>query len=382
MLKKSTPKTHFLSWIFFQNSTNLKDQVLSTMPKSYFKRDYEICYRIDCIYFILNISTEGSLKRVSSFFIFLSYLSQRNNSKDVIVRRQLKERSKLHFFVVLKLFFDNRSNFFSKKEHWLAESTQTIKIKQPFFYDKIGEITLLEKAIVKKKKTSSITTFIPFNSILINLKIIKFNIETEKSKERKKSDKRKTQAKREKTDKKITVHKTVRAKKKKKISKRVYANEPSEAEKENRNEELDTTKQKLRRHYQSQDKLAPLFDDPEQSIDTCYIRLALLTQQQFQQQKDKMTNSQENEKSEEDEKNEDDKEENVKWPNSLDYSSIYGNQTEHIELQDIWNDTQYQSKVRYISIRGEAGSGKNVESSISISIAHPFENYYQCFSSY
>ncbi|ETO07098.1 hypothetical protein RFI_30294, partial [Reticulomyxa filosa] len=53
-----------------------------------------------------------------------------------------------------------------------------------------------------------------------------------------------------------------------KIRKRVYANETSEAEKENKNEELDTTKKKLRRHYQSQDRLAQLFDDPEQSIDT------------------------------------------------------------------------------------------------------------------
>ncbi|ETO04446.1 hypothetical protein RFI_32951, partial [Reticulomyxa filosa] len=34
-------------------------------------------------------------------------------------------------------------------------------------------------------------------------------------------------------------------------------------------------KEKLKQYYQSQDKLAPLFDDPEQSIDTCYIRLAL-----------------------------------------------------------------------------------------------------------
>ncbi|ETN97398.1 hypothetical protein RFI_40131 [Reticulomyxa filosa] len=31
-----------------------------------------------------------------------------------------------------------------------------------------------------------------------------------------------------------------------------------------------------------------------------------------------------------------------------------------IELQDIWNDKQNESKVRHISIRGEAGSGKNV----------------------
>ncbi|ETO02469.1 regulator of nonsense transcripts 2, partial [Reticulomyxa filosa] len=75
-------------------------------------------------------------------------------------------------------------------------------------------------------------------------------------KEGKKSDKRKTQNEHKKKDEKVT-----------------YANETSEAEKEKKNQELDTTKQKLMRHYQSQDKLAPLFDDPEQSIDTCYIRL-------------------------------------------------------------------------------------------------------------
>ncbi|ETO08887.1 hypothetical protein RFI_28500 [Reticulomyxa filosa] len=42
-------------------------------------------------------------------------------------------------------------------------------------------------------------------------------------------------------------------------------------------EQLNSVKQKLKRYYQSQNKLAPLFDDPEQSINTCYIRLALLT---------------------------------------------------------------------------------------------------------
>ncbi|ETO07816.1 hypothetical protein RFI_29574, partial [Reticulomyxa filosa] len=63
-------------------------------------------------------------------------------------------------------------------------------------------------------------------------------------------------------------------------------NDNSKAQREN--EKLNLTKEKLKRYYQSQDKLAPLFDDPEQSIDTCYIQLALLTQQQFQQQKDKM----------------------------------------------------------------------------------------------
>ncbi|ETN99762.1 hypothetical protein RFI_37705 [Reticulomyxa filosa] len=95
---------------------------------------------------------------------------------------------------------------------------------------------------------------------------------------------------------------------------------------QNENEQPSLIKEKLKRYYQSQDKLVPLFDDPEQSIYTCYTRLALLTQQQFQQQKDKMINQ---EKGEEDKKY---KEENGKWPNSLDYSLIYGNQTENIEL--------------------------------------------------
>ncbi|ETN98843.1 NACHT family NTPase, partial [Reticulomyxa filosa] len=31
-----------------------------------------------------------------------------------------------------------------------------------------------------------------------------------------------------------------------------------------------------------------------------------------------------------------------------------------MELQDIWNDKENESKVRHISIRGEAGSGKSV----------------------
>ncbi|ETO10982.1 hypothetical protein RFI_26391, partial [Reticulomyxa filosa] len=107
---------------------------------------------------------------------------------------------------------------------------------------------------------------------------------------------------------------------------------------------LDPKKEKLKRYYQSQDKLAPLFDDPEQSINTCYIRLALLTQQQFQQQKYKMINNEKKENSEEDKKYEDYIKENGKWPNPLDYSLIYRNQTENIELQDIWNDKENESK--------------------------------------
>ncbi|ETO31116.1 hypothetical protein RFI_06005, partial [Reticulomyxa filosa] len=72
--------------------------------------------------------------------------------------------------------------------------------------------------------------------------------------------------------------------------------------------ELTTTNEKLKRCYQSQDKLVPLFDDPEQSIDTCYIRL----------QKNKMKNNQEKEKEEkekdeENEKDKDYKEEDGEW---------------------------------------------------------------------
>ncbi|ETO34430.1 hypothetical protein RFI_02663 [Reticulomyxa filosa] len=112
------------------------------------------------------------------------------------------------------------------------------------------------------------------------------------------------------------------------------------------NEQLNLIKQKLKRYYQSQDKLTPLFDDPEQSIDA--------------NKKHKMINNQEKEKGKEDEKYKDYKEENGKWPNPLDYSLIYENQTENIKLQDIWNDKENQSKVRHISIQGEAGSGKSV----------------------
>ncbi|ETO32344.1 hypothetical protein RFI_04773 [Reticulomyxa filosa] len=89
---------------------------------------------------------------------------------------------------------------------------------------------------------------------------------------------------------------------------------------QNENEQLSLIKKKLKRYYQSQDKLVPLFDDFEQSINTRKWKMA----------------------------------------NSLDYSLIYGNQTKNIELQDIWNDKQKESKVCYISIRGEAGSGKSV----------------------
>ncbi|ETO11699.1 hypothetical protein RFI_25677 [Reticulomyxa filosa] len=135
----------------------------------------------------------------------------------------------------------------------------------------------------------------------------------------------------------------------------IYTNKTLEIKKDNENKELNVMKKKLKQHYQSQDKLSPLFDNPEQSIDTCYIRLTLLIQQQFHQQKDKMVNNQEKRKSKEE-----NGEKNGKWTNSLDYSLIYGNQTENIELQDIWNDKQKGLKICHIGIRGEAGSGKSV----------------------
>ncbi|ETO05079.1 hypothetical protein RFI_32317, partial [Reticulomyxa filosa] len=138
-----------------------------------------------------------------------------------------------------------------------------------------------------------------------------------------------------------------------KYPEKTLANETSEVKEvesnKKENEKLDPSKEKLKRHYQSQDKLDPLFDDPKQSIDTY-----------------KMINNQQKRKSEEDEKFDDykedkkNKEENEKWPKSLDYSLIYGNQTENIELQDIWNDKQNEPKIRQISIRGKAGSGKSM----------------------
>ncbi|ETO17749.1 hypothetical protein RFI_19567, partial [Reticulomyxa filosa] len=91
------------------------------------------------------------------------------------------------------------------------------------------------------------------------------------------------------------------------------------------------TKQKLKKYYNSQDKLVPLFDDPPQSIGTCYVRLVLLTRQQFQERKDKISNKQE-EKEDSDHKI---REENEKWPNTMDYSLIYSKQ-KTIELENIW----------------------------------------------
>ncbi|ETO32528.1 hypothetical protein RFI_04589, partial [Reticulomyxa filosa] len=118
----------------------------------------------------------------------------------------------------------------------------------------------------------------------------------------------------------------------------------------NRSEEIDA-KEKLKRHYRLKDKLAPLFDDPGQSIDNCYIRLALLTQQRFQQQKNENDNEEEEEAK---------YKESETWTNTLDYSLIYGNKMETLEVQDIWKDKENGLVVRHISICGEAGSGKSV----------------------
>ncbi|ETN98036.1 hypothetical protein RFI_39486, partial [Reticulomyxa filosa] len=93
----------------------------------------------------------------------------------------------------------------------------------------------------------------------------------------------------------------------------------------------DVTKQKLKEYYNSQDKLVPLFDDPPQSIDTCYVRLVLLTRQQFQERKDKLSNKEE-EKEYSDHKI---REEDEKWPNTMDYPLLYDEQ-ETIELENIW----------------------------------------------
>ncbi|ETN97478.1 hypothetical protein RFI_40051 [Reticulomyxa filosa] len=86
----------------------------------------------------------------------------------------------------------------------------------------------------------------------------------------------------QKTNEKVLVNETSRPKEK---------NKTSEAKK-NENEELNATKKKLKQHYQSQDKLASLFDDTEQSIDTCYIRLKMKKMKNMIIIKKKMENGQ------------------------------------------------------------------------------------------
>ncbi|ETO33395.1 hypothetical protein RFI_03713, partial [Reticulomyxa filosa] len=121
-------------------------------------------------------------------------------------------------------------------------------------------------------------------------------------------------------------------------------------------EALKVAIKKLKDYYKLQNKLVPLFDDPEQSIDTCYIRLILLITKRFEERKKQMTNKKQN--NEEDEKE--------KWSNSIDYSIIYGSGQETVDVEDIWKREEKEEieeeeeEVRHISIRGEAGSGKSV----------------------
>ncbi|ETO02468.1 hypothetical protein RFI_34963 [Reticulomyxa filosa] len=102
-------------------------------------------------------------------------------------------------------------------------------------------------------------------------------------------------------------------------------------------EEIDA-KEKLKRRYLAKDKLVPLFDDPGQSIDNCYIRLAL-------SKKMKMASIERTGKSEEDAKH---KERNI-----LDYSLIYGNKMETLKVSDIWKDKKNGLVVHHISICDE-----------------------------
>ncbi|ETO00652.1 NLR family, pyrin domain containing 12, partial [Reticulomyxa filosa] len=153
------------------------------------------------------------------------------------------------------------------------------------------------------------------------------------------------------------------------------------------------TRQKLKDYYTSQDKLVPLFDDPPQSIDTCHVRLALLTAQQFRERKDKMSNKNNEEKKGKSKKDQE-------WPSIVDYSLIYGERIlidekqtlsyegqKTIELEDIWKvekskkkekdiegkklEEESELELRHISIHGEAGTGKSV---LSQKIAYLWAN--------
>ncbi|ETO33882.1 hypothetical protein RFI_03214 [Reticulomyxa filosa] len=130
---------------------------------------------------------------------------------------------------------------------------------------------------------------------------------------------------------------------------------------------IEVTKETLKNYYNAQDKLVPLFDDTPQSISNCYIRLALLTQQQFQERKEKMTNKNNEEKKRSKEDNEN-REEDGKWQDTIDYSLIY-NEQKTIELEDIWNTekskkedekVEEEEEMRHINVHGEAGTGKSV----------------------
>ncbi|ETO01966.1 putative ATP-dependent protease subunit C (ClpC), partial [Reticulomyxa filosa] len=78
----------------------------------------------------------------------------------------------------------------------------------------------------------------------------------------------------------------------------------------------------------------------------------------FQERKDKISNKQE-EKEDSDHKI---REEDEKWSNTMDYSLLYDDKKESIELEDIWKRTNEENglKLRHVSIHGEAGTGKSV----------------------
>ncbi|ETO08121.1 hypothetical protein RFI_29269, partial [Reticulomyxa filosa] len=124
--------------------------------------------------------------------------------------------------------------------------------------------------------------------------------------------------------------------------------------------------EKLKGFYRSQNELVPLFDDPPQPINSCYIQLTFLDTRQLQERKEKMeAKNGSNEEKKEEREDKDEHEEHSKdgrWPNLLDHSIIYGNGQKTIELHDIWQEKQQDksNKCRHISIRGEAGSGKSV----------------------
>ncbi|ETO10483.1 NTPase [Reticulomyxa filosa] len=169
------------------------------------------------------------------------------------------------------------------------------------------------------------------------------------------------------------------------------------------------TRQKLKDHYNSQDKLVPLFDDPPQSVSHLYVRLAILAQQQVQERKGKTSNKNNKErKGKMSNKNNEEKKGKSKkdqeWSSTVDYSLIYGEQIlidekqtlsyegqKTIELEDIWKvekskkkekdiegkkleeedelelrhisihgEEESELKLRHISIHGEAGTGKSV----------------------
>ncbi|ETO00551.1 hypothetical protein RFI_36891, partial [Reticulomyxa filosa] len=137
--------------------------------------------------------------------------------------------------------------------------------------------------------------------------------------------------------------------------------------KKSRSKKLEPTIKKLKEHCKSQNKLASLFDDHNQLIDICYIRLTLLRQRYFPEKSEWTSNNEEdNNEAIEEEKEEKDSEE---WLNTLDYFMTYGSGQKTVEFQDFWVEDKEREKrkeneetvrIRHISIRGKAGSRTQV----------------------